>query len=91
MPDVGRFGLSICYDIWFPETTRTLAALGADVLLHPVMTTYIDRDVDIAMARAMSAANQMYVFDINGLGAGGNGQSCVFDPSGRLLPPSGIP
>ncbi len=22
VPDVGRFGLSICYDMWFPETTR---------------------------------------------------------------------
>ncbi|MGI9295239.1 MAG: carbon-nitrogen hydrolase family protein, partial [Pseudomonadales bacterium] len=49
VPDVGRFGVSICYDIWFPETTRTLAAMGAEVILHPVMTTYIDRDVDIAM------------------------------------------
>ena len=26
VPAVGRFGLSICYDMWFPETTRTLAA-----------------------------------------------------------------
>ena len=26
-----------------------------------------------------------YVFDINGLGAGGNGQSAVFDPAGRKL------
>ena len=25
IPDVGRFGVSICYDMWFPETTRTLA------------------------------------------------------------------
>jgi hypothetical protein len=28
---------------------------------------------------------QSYVFDINGLGAGGNGQSAVFDPNGRKL------
>ena len=85
VPEVGRFGVSICYDIWFPETTRTLAAMGAEVILHPVMTTYIDRDVDIVMARAAAASNQCYVFDINGLSAGGNGQSCVIDPAGRTL------
>ena len=26
VPDVGRFGVSICYDMWFPETSRTLAS-----------------------------------------------------------------
>ena len=34
VPDVGRFGLSICYDIWFPETTRHLTSQGVEVLLH---------------------------------------------------------
>jgi Predicted amidohydrolase len=29
VPHVGRFGLSICYEMWFPETTRTLTAMGA--------------------------------------------------------------
>ncbi len=85
VPGAGRFGFSNCYDIWFPETTRTLAVMGAEVLLHPVMTTYIDRDIDIAMAQVAAAANQCYVFDINGVGAGGNGLSTVFDPSARCL------
>lgn len=82
---VGRFGVLNCYDIWFPETARQLAAMGAEVILHPVMTHTIDRDVDIAISHATSAMMQCYVFDVNGLGAGGNGQSCVFDPSGRRL------
>jgi predicted amidohydrolase len=85
VPDAGRFGVSICYDIWFPETSRTLAAMGAEVLLHPVLTHTIDRDVDLNMARATAAFCQCYVFDINGLLAGGNGQSAVLDPSGRTL------
>jgi predicted amidohydrolase len=87
--NVGRFGVSICYDIWFPETTRALAAQGVEVLLHPVMTTYIDRDIDIVMARAAAAANQCFVIDINGIGAGGLGQSCVFDPAARCLHQAG--
>ena len=82
---VGRFGILNCYDMWFPETSRTLTAMGAEVILHPVMTHTIDRDIDIAVSHATSAMMQCYVFDMNGLGAGGNGQSCVFDPSGRQL------
>jgi hypothetical protein len=33
---------------------------------------------------------QCYVFDVNGLGAGGNGQSAVFDPNGRVLHKSDV-
>lgn len=85
VPNVGRFGLSICYDIWFPETTRQLTAMGAEVLLHPVLTGTIDRHIELSIARATAAMFQCYVFDINGLGAGGTGHSCVIDPSGIPL------
>jgi len=89
VPEAGRFGLSICYDIWFPETTRTLAALGAEVLLHPVLTNTVDRNVELSMARATAAQFQLYVFDINGLGGGGVGRSCVIDPAGTVLHQAG--
>ena len=85
VPDIGRFGVLNCYDLWFPETTRQLTSMGAEVILHPVMTHTIDRDVDLAVAHAASAMFQTYVFDVNGLGAGGNGHSAVFDPNGRVL------
>lgn len=81
----GKFGILNCYDMWFPETARQLTASGVEVILHPVMTHTIDRDVDIAISHATSAMMQTYIFDVNGLGAGGNGRSCVFDPSGRAL------
>jgi predicted amidohydrolase len=85
VPEVGRFGLSICYDIWFPETTRTLTAMGVEVLLHPVLTGTIEREVELNIARATAAMFQCFVFDINGLDAGGNGRSCVVDPTGTVL------
>jgi predicted amidohydrolase len=81
----GRFGVLNCYDIWFPETSRQLTASGVEVILHPVMTHTIDRDVDIAISHATAAMMQCFVFDVNGLGAGGNGQSCVFDSAGHAL------
>src|SRR5262249_7562823 len=85
IPAVARIGVSICYDMWFPETTRTLAAMGAEVILHPTMTDTIDRDVELAIARAAAATNQCYFFDINGVGDGGIGRSLVVDQSGYVL------
>jgi predicted amidohydrolase len=85
VPEVGRFGLSICYDIWFPETTRHLTSQGVEVLLHPVLTGTTDREAEISIARATAAQFQCYVFDVNGLAAGGVGRSLVVDPSATVL------
>ena len=85
VPDVGRFGLSICYDMWFPETVRTLAVMGAEVILHPTMTGTIDRELELSIVRAMATVNQCYVFDVNGLDTGGIGKSIVCGPDGRIL------
>lgn len=89
VPAVGRFGVSICYDMWFPETTRTLAAMGAEVILHPSLTGTLDRDVELSIARSTAAIHQCYLFDINGLGAGGNGRSIVCGPDGMVLHQAG--
>jgi len=85
VPSVGRFGVSNCYDMWFPETTRTLAAMGAEVILHPSMTNTIDRDVELAIARANAAINQCYFLDINVAGRLGLGQSVVCGPGGEVV------
>ena len=85
VPDVGKFGVSICYDMWIPETTRTLAVMGAEVILHPTLTGTIDRDIELSIARASAATNQCYFFDINGLDAGGSGRSIVCGPEGRVV------
>lgn len=85
IPQVGRFGLLICYDMWFPETSRTLAAMGAEVIIHPTLTDTIDRDVELAIARSTAAVNQCYFFDVNGAGAGGVGRSIIVGPSGYVI------
>ncbi|QQS55673.1 MAG: carbon-nitrogen hydrolase family protein [Candidatus Competibacteraceae bacterium] len=89
VPEVGRFGVSICYDMWFPETSRTLAAMGAEVILHPSMTDTIDREVELSIARATAVTNQCYFFDINGVGDGGVGSSIIVGPSGYVIHTAG--
>lgn len=85
VPDVGRFGVSICYDMWFPETIRTLAAMGAEVILHPTLSGTIDRDIELSIVRAMASMNQCYFFDVNGLDTGGTGRSIVCGPDGLVI------
>lgn len=85
VPEVGRFGLSICYDIWFPETTRTLVGMGAEIIIHPSLTNTIDRSIELDIVRATAAMNQCYVFDVNGAGDGGFGRSIVAGPSGNTV------
>jgi predicted amidohydrolase len=85
VPGVGRFGVAICYDIWFPEIARTLTAMGAEVILNPVLAHFMDRYADLAIAQATAAMFQTYLFHINGLSAGGNGQSVIVGPDGKVL------
>ena len=85
IPNVGRFGISICYDMWFPETVRTLAVMGAEVILHPTLTGTMDRDIEHSIAQTMAAVNQCFFFDINGLDSGGIGRSTVCGPDGRII------
>jgi predicted amidohydrolase len=85
VPGVGRFGLCICYDMWFPETIRTMAWMGAEVILHPNLTSSIEREVELAMIRAHAAQNQVYFFDVNLAGPLGVGESCVAGPGGEII------
>jgi predicted amidohydrolase len=89
VPDVGRFGLCICYDLWFPEVSRTLAWMGAEVILQPTLTPTSDRELELAMCRANALFNQCYFISINGIGEWGGGRSTMIDPDGRILQEAG--
>lgn len=89
VPDVGRFGVSICYDMWFPETIRTLVWMGAEVILHPTMTPTSDRELELILSQASAITNQCYFVDINGVGPWGGGRSMIVDPDGRVLQQAG--
>lgn len=85
VPGAGRVGLVICYDMWFPETIRTLAWMGAEAIICPTMTTTIDRDVELAIARSNAATNQLWFLNVNTAGDLGLGRSTVVGPDGTVV------
>ncbi len=85
IPDVGRFGLAICYDGWVPEIARTLAWMGAEVIIQPTATRTIDREQEIVLARASAITNQAFIINPNNGALFGGGRSVIVDPEGRVL------
>jgi formamidase len=85
VPGAGRVGVMICYDGWFPEVARGLALRGAEVILHPTLTTTPDRDQELVLARANAIANQCFVLNVNAVPSVGGGRSIGVDPEGRVL------
>lgn len=81
----GRVGLNICYDAWFPEATRQLAWMGADVILNVVKTTTPDRALELVLARANAIVNQVFVVSVNCGGPTGEGRSIIVDPEGAVI------
>ncbi|MFD2674722.1 carbon-nitrogen hydrolase family protein [Gulosibacter bifidus] len=78
-------GMSICYDAWWPEVTRHLAWLGAEVVCNVVKTTTPDRDQEVILARANSIVNQNFTCSVNVAGPLGGGKSLIVGPEGEVL------
>jgi predicted amidohydrolase len=85
IPGTATIGLSICYDAWFPEVSRHLAWMGADVIVNIVKTTTPDRAQELVLARANSIVNQVFTVSVNCAGPVGMGRSIVVDPEGVVL------
>lgn len=86
-----RLGLSICYDLRFPEHFRSLMNPPCDVLVVPAAFTYTTGHAHWELLlRARAVENQCYVL---ATGQGGQhengrrtwGQSMVIDPWGQIL------
>jgi predicted amidohydrolase len=85
IPDVGRAGLSICYDAWFPESTRSVAWLGAEFVVNVVKTIGADRKQERILAQANAIVNQVFMLSVNAAGPIGTGGTIVCDPEGTVL------
>ncbi|MCV2402899.1 carbon-nitrogen hydrolase family protein [Marinomonas sp. C2222] len=91
--DVNGFkvGLSICYDLRFPELYRELTQLGAELLLVPAAFTYVTGKAHwntLLAARAIE--NQCFVLGVNQCGWHNAtrqtyGHSSLYSPNGERL------
>lgn len=82
---IGRVGLNICYDAWFPEVSRQLAWMGAEVILNVVKTTTPDRRQELVLAKANAIVNQVFMVSVNCAGPTGKGLSLIVDPEGNTI------
>jgi len=86
--DLGRIGLSVCYDLRFPELYRRLARDGAEIVCLPSAFTFPTGAAHWeVLVRARAIENQVYVVAPNQIGrsAGGfndYGNSLIVDPWG---------
>jgi predicted amidohydrolase len=86
-----ELGLSICYDLRFPELYRILAVRGARVVSVPAaFTLATTRDHWETLVRARAIENQAFMIAANQIGAhpGGyesGGRSMIVDPWGVVL------
>jgi predicted amidohydrolase len=90
-------GLSICYDLRFPELYRALSLADAQVLAVPaVFTERTGRDHWEVLLRARAIENGAWVIAAGACGAGGAGaipawgHSMVVDPWGRVVAEAGM-
>lgn len=86
----GGLGLSICYDLRFPEYYRQLVQQGALMLAVPSAFTHSTGEAHWeVLLRARAIENQCFVLAANQGGDHGDrrtwGHSCVVDPWGRML------
>jgi len=96
---VGRLGVMVCWDQWYPEAARLMALQGAELLIYPTAIGYDSRDIPEEQQRQRRAwqtvmrghavANGLPVVAVNRVGweAGIQfwGTSFVSGPQGELL------
>lgn len=94
-PDLGNIGISVCYDVRFPELYRHLAAQGADILFVPAtFTAYTGKDHWQVLLQARSIENTCYTIAPAQTGTHyarrqSHGHACAIDPWGIVLADAG--
>lgn len=84
---VGRLGVLVCWDQWYPEAARLMALNGAEILIYPTAIGWFENDADDEKKRQLEAwicvqkghaiANTLPVVAVNRIGfeASPNGEN----------------
>ncbi len=89
---VGRLGVLVCWDQWYPEAARLMAMAGAEILIYPTAIGYDPEDTPeeqhrqreawITIQRSHAVANGIPVVSVNRVGfeadPSGNGAGAQF-------------
>ncbi len=78
--DFGRIGILICWDFFFPETTRIMRLKGAEIIFLPIAGDPGARHYDVA-TRARALDNGVYFVTSVSKGA----PSRIVDPEGEVI------
>jgi len=92
---LGRLGLSICYDVRFPELYRHLSKMGAEVLCIPAaFTAYTGKDHWQILLQSRAIENTCYVIapaqtGLHNERRHSHGHALIVDPWGVILADAG--
>ena len=85
----GKFGMTICYDVRFPELFRLYALAGAKLIFVPSNFALLTgKDHWEVLLRARAIENSLFIVapaTIHGPGMGSYGRSMVIDPWGTVI------
>jgi len=84
---IGKVGMMICYDLRFPEMSRTLATAGSEILVVP--SAWVKGDMKeehwLTINKTRAIENGCYVISPDQVGNIYCGRSIVVDPYGKIL------
>jgi predicted amidohydrolase len=92
--DIGTVGLSICYDLRFPELYRALIKQGAEIIVCPAAWPYPRLEHWVTLNKARAIEGQCYFISCNQVGAPLEtqtflGHSMIVDPWGTVVASGG--